>query len=212
MGFVASKKTRSNVPARDAGSSAGGPPWVLIGGVLAVVVVAAVALFPGAGPESMDTGPEATAEAESAEAADAPPRPEIPTRPASPAHPAAVPLPSLPLVPNMVPRAPEVVRAAYEFAAYNPDILEYVPCFCGCETAGHERNADCFVASRNEDGSVAEWENHGMACLVCVDVARDSMQLHAAGGSVRDIRAAVEAKYGPVSTRQTPTPAPPPAN
>ena len=109
----------------------------------------------------------------------------------------------------MVPRSPEVVTAAYEFAARNPDILEYVPCFCGCDSAGHTGNADCFVQSRNEDGSVQSWEPHGMACLVCIDVARDAMQLHAAGGSVRDIRSAVDGKYLPRATRQTPTPAPP---
>ena len=101
------------------------------------------------------------------------------------------------------------MTAAYEFAARNPDVLEYVPCFCGCDSAGHTGNADCFVASRNADGSVSSWEPHGMACIVCIDVARDAMQLHASGGSVSDIRSAIEAKYLPSATRQTPTPAPP---
>ena len=108
----------------------------------------------------------------------------------------------------MVPRAPEVVRDAYIFAAQRPDILEYVPCFCGCETAGHTRNADCFVASRNEDGAVREWDTHGMACTICVDVARDAMQLSASGASTDDIRTAVESKYA-AYPRQTPTPSPP---
>ncbi len=158
-----------------------------------------------------EAGTDAAVEAAAAGEAEPPifTPPVVPTREASPPHPEGVPLPALPLIPNMVPRSPELVNAAYEFAARNPDVLEYVPCFCGCESAGHTGNADCFVASRNEDGSVSSWETHGMACLVCIDVARDAMQLHASGGSVSDIRSAVEGKYLPRATRQTPTPAPP---
>ena len=201
-------KVQTETPAP--GSS--GPPWVLIGGVVAVVAIALVALYPrqdtGVGNASgdVDTAIEAS-EADMEPPAFTPP--VVLTRAASPAHPEDVPLPALPAVPNMVPRSPEVVTAAYEFAARNPDILEYVPCFCGCDSAGHTGNADCFVQSRNEDGSVQSWEPHGMACLVCIDVARDAMQLHASGGSVRDIRSAVDGKYLPRATRQTPTPAPP---
>ncbi len=203
--MVKTTKAQTETPA----SGSSGPPWVLIGGVVAVVAIALVALYPrqdaGVGSPSgdVDTASEAGLE---------PPAftpPVVPTRAASPAHPEDVPLPALPAVPNMVARSPEVVTAAYEFAARNPDILEYVPCFCGCDSAGHTGNADCFVQSRNEDGSVQSWEPHGMACLVCIDVARDAMQLHASGGSVRDIRSAVEGKYLPRATRQTPTPAPP---
>ena len=51
--------------------------------------------------------------------------PFVPTQEASLAHPEGVPLPNLPLMPNMVPRPPEAVSAAYEFAARNPDVLEY---------------------------------------------------------------------------------------
>ena len=188
----------------------GGPPWVLIAGAVAVIAIATVVLYPTDPPPTAEAPQDAPVEA--AQAAEEPPsHPIVPTRAASPAHPPGVPLPALPLVPNMVPRAPEAVRAAYTFAAHNPDVLEYVPCFCGCESAGHTGNADCFVKSRNADGSVREWETHGMACLVCIDVARDAMQLHASGGSVQDIRAAVVAKFGSRSTMQTPTPEPPPS-
>jgi len=201
------KTTKAQTETPSSGPS--GPPWVLIGGVVAVAVIALVALYPrqDTGSGSPSGNVDTTTEAE----AEPPPftPPVVPTRAASPAHPENVPLPALPAIPNMVPRSPEVVTAAYEFAARNPDILEYVPCFCGCDSAGHTGNADCFVQSRNEDGSVQSWEPHGMACLVCIDVARDAMQLDAAGGSVRDIRSAVDEKYLPRATRQTPTPAPP---
>ena len=203
------KTTKAQTETASSGPS--GPPWVLISGVVAVVAFALVALYPrqdsgGSASGDVDTAIE-TSEADMEPPAFTPP--VVPTRAASPAHPENMPLPALPAIPNMVPRSPEVVTAAYEFAARNPDILEYVPCFCGCDSAGHTGNADCFVQSRNEDGSVQSWEPHGMACLVCIDVARDAMQLHAAGGSVRDIRSAVDGKYLPRATRQTPTPTPP---
>ena len=47
-----------------------------------------------------------------------------------------------------------------------------------------------------------------MACTICIDVARDAMQLHASGASVQDIRASVESKYEQYP-RHTPTPTPP---
>lgn len=58
-------------------------------------------------------------------------------------------------------RQHEVVRAVYEFAAEHPEILGYVPCYCGCERAGHRGNDDCFVASRAANGDVTGWEPHG---------------------------------------------------
>ena len=175
---------------------------MLIGGLVAVVAIAGLMLYPSS------TSP--TGGSDDAQAEDTPEieRPFVATRPSSPKPPADAPLPALPLVPNLIPRPPEVISEAYTFAAYNPDILEYVPCFCGCETAGHTGNASCFVQSRNPDGTVREWDNHGMSCIVCVDVARAAQQLHASGASVQDIRETIEAQYS-TAPRMTPTPAPP---
>ena len=106
-------------------------------------------------------------------------------------------------------RSPEVVRAAYQFAAEHPEILSYVPCFCGCERSGHRGNEDCFVKARDVNGDVVEWDEHGMECAVCLDVATRSRQMHASGASVSDIRAAIEKEYKPLSTNMTPTPAVP---
>jgi hypothetical protein len=58
-------------------------------------------------------------------------------------------------------RPAQVVRAVYEFAARHPEVLRYVPCFCGCEQRGHEHNEECFVRSRDAQGRVS-WEVHGM--------------------------------------------------
>lgn len=69
----------------------------------------------------------------------------------------------LPPIPSSVNAGapPDVVRAVYEFAARRPDVLRYVPCFCGCERNGHQDNEDCFVASRAADGR-PEWDRHGL--------------------------------------------------
>ena len=107
------------------------------------------------------------------------------------------------------PRPREVVTAAYQFAAEHPEVLSYVPCFCGCDRAGHTGNSDCFVKSRAANGDVIDWDEHGVECTVCIDVANRSRQMHSSGASVRDIRAAIDKEFGAMSQTRTPTPHPP---
>lgn len=102
-----------------------------------------------------------------------------------------------------------VVTAVFKFAAEHPEVLSYVPCFCGCEHLGHKGNADCFVKKRAPNGDVVAWEPHGTECTVCLQVGYDSMQMHAQGASVRDIRTAIEKKYAASFSNHTPTPEPP---
>src|SRR5688572_23864644 len=105
-----------------------------------------------------------------------------------PAHP----LPPLPYEGYPSPRPMSVVQAVYEFAARHPEVLNYMPCFCGCErSAGHTGNHDCFVRRRNSEGRVLEWDSHGYGCAICIDVARDAMQMFNAGASITSIRAAI---------------------
>jgi hypothetical protein len=106
-------------------------------------------------------------------------------------------------------RSPEVIRAAYKFAAEHPEVLSYVPCFCGCERSGHRGNEDCFVRERAVNGDVISWEDHGMECAVCLDVAQRSMQLFTSGQSVADIRATIEREWAGKMPSHTPTPAAP---
>lgn len=40
------------------------------------------------------------------------------------------------------------VKEAYEFAVEHPEVLDYMPCYCGCfEEDGHVSNTHCFVES-----------------------------------------------------------------
>ena len=106
-------------------------------------------------------------------------------------------------------RPAELVRAAYKFAAEHPEVLSYVPCFCGCERAGHRGNEDCFVRERAVNGDVIAWDDHGMECAICLDVADRSRRLFAEGKSVADIRSTIEKEFGAHGPSHTPTPQPP---
>jgi hypothetical protein len=87
-------------------------------------------------------------------------------------------------------------------------VLNYIPCFCGCERGGHKGNHDCFVADRDAaSGAVKSWDSHGITCEVCIDVGQQAMQMHGAGASVADIRAAIDKRYASAISR-TPTPHP----
>ena len=55
------------------------------------------------------------------------------------------------------PRPYQTVNAAFQFAADHPEVLSYIPCFCGCQQGGHRGNEDCFVRSRDKNGDVTEW-------------------------------------------------------
>jgi hypothetical protein len=120
--------------------------------------------------------------------------------------------PPVPFPAYTPPRPAEVVTAAYQFAAEHPEVLSYVPCFCGCQNGGHKGNHDCFVRSRAANGDVIEWEPHGVECAVCIDVATRSRQLYSSGASVADIRAAIEREFVPLAQTMTPTPKPPAAH
>ena len=117
-------------------------------------------------------------------------------------------LPPIPFQGYPPPRPPEVVAAAFHFAAEHPEVLSYMPCFCGCERSGHKGNHDCFVKSRAANGDVLEWDEHGLECAVCIDVATKSRQMFTSGASVKDIRAAIEKEYAAAVT-MTPTGQPP---
>jgi len=144
----------------------------------------------------------------SAPADDPAPLNSAPAQPQADPRLLAADLPMLPPGVTRGARSTEVVRAAYEFAARHPEVLDYVPCFCGCERGGHQGNHDCFVAGRDAEGNVTNWEAHGMGCQICIDVAYDALQMFNTGASVVDIRNAIDRKYENSFATKTPTPMP----
>jgi hypothetical protein len=101
-------------------------------------------------------------------------------------------------------RPMDVLKDAHVFAADHPEVASYVPCYCGCGSAGHKNNADCFVKGRDPEGRVTD----GVACAVCIDIAVDSMKMKNSGASVMAIRKKVQGDYLQYKGSETPTPAP----
>jgi uncharacterized protein with PCYCGC motif len=107
-------------------------------------------------------------------------------------------------------RPMEVLRDAHIFTADHPEVASFIPCYCGCGQSGHRDNADCFIRGRDAQGKVTEWEPHGAACAVCIDIAVQSMKMRNSGASISAIRQQVQNDYRPrFPDTETPTPAPP---
>jgi hypothetical protein len=108
------------------------------------------------------------------------------------------------MLPDFLDDAPPQVTEAYRFAAANPDVLQYFPCYCGCGAMGHQSNLDCYVKEIRPDGSV-EMDNHAYGCSICVDITRDVMRMMAEGKDLKTMRAYVDAEYsqyGPATDTQ----------
>jgi hypothetical protein len=102
-------------------------------------------------------------------------------------------------MPADVQAAPVVVQQAYQFAGANPDVMQQIPCYCGCGEMGHTSNYSCYVVEASADGKIT-YDNHALGCSICVDITQDTMRLLRQGKSVQEIRAYVDstyAKYGP---------------
>jgi hypothetical protein len=102
-------------------------------------------------------------------------------------------------MPTMVQEAPVRVQEAYQFAQMNQDVLEHIPCYCGCGAMGHTSNYSCFIAETNADGIVV-YDEHALGCGICVDIAHDTMRLLAQGKDVDAIFAEIDntyARFGP---------------
>jgi hypothetical protein len=56
--------------------------------------------------------------------------------------------------PEIFLQAPASAQEAYRFAVANQDLLQWMPCFCGCVDQGHTSNFDCYVQEVRGDGSV----------------------------------------------------------
>jgi uncharacterized protein with PCYCGC motif len=164
-----------------------------------------------------DAGSTATASNAAAQPAVGTPEPDypqpavvIPPRPKAGApHGPGFDMPLIELGGYTPSRPMDVLRDAHLFAADHPEVASYVPCYCGCGSAGHKNNADCFVKGRDPEGRVTEWEPHGVACAVCIDIAVDSMKMKNSGASVMAIRKKIQGDYRPnFPNSETPTPAP----
>lgn len=109
--------------------------------------------------------------------------------------------------PAYVTALPDDWQAAYHFAVARPDVLQWLPCYCGCGGMGHGSNLDCFVAGRGDDGAIT-WEEHASYCDICVDTANLAASMLRDGSTMSEIRGAVDATFSG-SAPGTDTPLPP---
>jgi hypothetical protein len=98
---------------------------------------------------------------------------------------------------------------AYAYAAAHPEILQWIPCYCGCAGMGHRSNLDCFFKPTNGDLTGPQFEEHASGCQVCVDEALMAKQLAGQGQSLRAIRSAIDQAFGGGGAPGTSTELPP---
>jgi hypothetical protein len=106
--------------------------------------------------------------------------------------------------PDYVSHADARVQDAYRYALERPDVIQWMPCYCGCAAMQHRSNLDCFLRSRMSVGAVA-YEEHASYCDVCVQTALLAKQRIAEGRSLAEIRAQVDATFGGNGVPGTPT-------
>ena len=58
--------------------------------------------------------------------------------------------------PAAMAEAPPEIVEAYVFAARHPEVLRYIPCYCGChrQSEPHANNYDCFVDAIDRNGEL----------------------------------------------------------
>ena len=102
-------------------------------------------------------------------------------------------------MPMDVQSAPVAVQEAYQFNVANPDIMQDIPCYCGCGNIGHTSNYDCYVSDVDASGKIT-FDNHALGCSICVDITQDVMRMLRDGKTPREARVYIDAtysKYGP---------------
>lgn len=111
-------------------------------------------------------------------------------------------------LPSFLDDQSDELRLVYQMAGKATDILDVMPCYCGCgDSAGHLNNKNCFVHEVREDGSVV-WDDHGTRCLVCVEIAVQSVKMTQEGKSLQEIRHFIDETYAEGYAAPTPTPMP----
>ena len=83
---------------------------------------------------------------------------------------------------------------AYHYAFDHPQVVQWMPCYCGCGAMGHRSNLDCYFEPRS-DGSIT-FEEHASYCDVCVNITLRAEQLVASGASLASVRSAIDAEFG----------------
>ncbi|HXH23750.1 MAG TPA: PCYCGC motif-containing (lipo)protein [Vicinamibacterales bacterium] len=122
-------------------------------------------------------------------------RRDLETAAGSPAWPAWSPdWPSLPRPATRRHRLPQHLRGPYAYAAHSADVLQHIPCYCGCVREGHRSAVNCFLNGFRPDGT-PNWTDHSFNCEMCLHIAREVMLMSSQGLSVQRIREQIDERY-----------------
>lgn len=113
---------------------------------------------------------------------------------------------SIGVLPDFLTDKSEDIQTIYQAAAGHRELLENIPCYCGCgETANHTSSYDCFVNENKENGAIV-WDDHGTKCGVCLEIAAQSIVDYQEGKSIKEIREKIDGMYQEGYAEPTPTP------
>jgi hypothetical protein len=108
--------------------------------------------------------------------------------------------------PEFLADKPEDMQNIYVAVAQHQELLENIPCYCGCGTsANHQNNYDCFVHENKQNGAVV-WDDHGTKCGVCLEIAAEAINDYNNGMTVKDIRQKIDDAYKEGYAKPTSTP------
>jgi hypothetical protein len=101
---------------------------------------------------------------------------------------------------------PPSTQEAYLWAANHYDVLQYIPCYCGCNGA-HKNNFECYY--KHDNGKITAYDEHALGCQVCAEITMETKKLWEQGKSLPQIRKAIDDMYKAKDLPPTPTPLPP---
>ncbi|BCB04434.1 PCYCGC motif-containing (lipo)protein [Bacillus sp. KH172YL63] len=114
---------------------------------------------------------------------------------------------SVDTLPSFLDDKDDNMKLIYSSAAKHPELLKYIPCYCGCgDSAGHESNLNCFVFEQK--GEKVVWDDHGTRCQLCLKIAAESIVKYNNGESIKSIRKDIDEQYKEGYAKPTPTPMP----
>lgn len=101
-----------------------------------------------------------------------------------------------------------ITLKAYTYATAYPEILEQIPCYCGCVEHGsagsnyqpHRFNRDCFINDK------WEYDDHAAYCDICIGIAIKVQNYLASGMTLKEARAKIDAEYSVKGLKGTNTP------
>lgn len=110
-------------------------------------------------------------------------------------------------LPSFLGDFPAEVGRIYQEVSKHTDLIDKMPCYCGCgESVGHRSNLDCFIHRHTKDQMV--WDSHATTCGVCLEIADEAIQMKKDGKSDKEIRKIIDQKYAEGYAEPTPTPEP----